>query len=439
MCLYEAELQSEAMNKDINIIRKFFKILFLTVVLLSIISIVLVYISEKNRFHKLVVQDIAKEVLEGLQKTDSNLTSSAFIEEIKSNDFELFEIYDVEKKKLFHFAKDKNINSLIDELEKHNREIKLLFPINKESKYKTFTDSNEQFYIFIFTPLYKQSQHIGFLKAIKKVDEKLIRDFEEKFLHTISVIILSVTIFALALFPIIYYAYKELKQKRMSLIKSNIMTINTLGNTIALRDSDTDEHNYRVTLYAVRLAEALNMSKEEIQEVIIGAFLHDIGKIGIEDAILLKNGRLDEDEFSKMKEHVQKGVHIVQGNQWLEKGKNIIAYHHEKYDGSGYPYCLSKEKIPKAARLFAIVDVFDALTSKRPYKKPFSYEKSIEILKKSRGTHFDPTILDTFLAISKEVYDYLKNKSSQDLKEELSKILFKNFLDEDKFSKKFIP
>jgi len=200
------------------------------------------------------------------------------------------------------------------------------------------------------------------------------------------------------------------------------------GNAIALRDSDTNEHNYRVTIYSILLAEQLNIAKDDMQNLIIGAFLHDVGKIGISDTILLKNGKLTSDEFDIMKLHVQKGMTIVKDNIWLEKGKDVICSHHEKYDGSGYPKKISKYDIPQIARIFSIVDVFDALTSKRPYKEPFSYQKAIDILKESSGSHFDPTILDIFIKISDKLYHNISTEFQQQLKDELDSLITKYFL-----------
>ena len=417
------------MDKDTNIIHQFLKTLLFTIVLLSIISIVLLYISEQNKFHKSIAQDIAKHVSMGLSSNNINLLSKEFIHHVKMIDFALFELYDANKKEIFSFVKDKNTNHFIDEIKQQNQNTKSVFSINEETNFNYFKISNDQFYMFIYTPIYKNNKTIGYISGIKKIDNKLIEQFEDSVLHIIFLITLSILFFALTLFPIIYFAYKKLKRNKLNLIQTNIMTIHTLGNAVALRDSDTDEHNYRVTIYSVQLAQVLHMSKREVQEIIIGAFLHDIGKIGIEDSILLKNTKLSNDEFAKMKEHVNKGIQIIKKNQWLERGKNIILCHHEKYDGSGYPNGIKGENIPKIARLFAIIDVFDALTSKRPYKEPFSYDKAIRILKESGGSHFDPAILDTFLSISSNLYNSINHNTHPQLQDKLDALIIKYFLD----------
>jgi len=180
--------------------------------------------------------------------------------------------------------------------------------------------------------------------------------------------------------------------------------MSVLGGAIAKHDNETNMHNYRVTLYAIALAEAINLPSDKMMGLIKGAFLHDVGKIGIKDSILLKPGKLTPLEFEEMKYHVEFGVDIISKSQWLEDAKDIVAYHHEKWDGSGYLANLSKEQIPYIARIFMICDVFDALTSKRPYKEPISFETSINIIKEKSGNHFDQNLVVAFCKISKTLY-----------------------------------
>jgi HD-GYP domain-containing protein (c-di-GMP phosphodiesterase class II) len=172
-----------------------------------------------------------------------------------------------------------------------------------------------------------------------------------------------------------------------------------------------------VTIYSVRIAEARGLTTRTIQTLIKGAFLHDVGKIGIEDNILLKPGKLDENEFKIMQKHVDYGEEIVERSEWLKDALEVVGYHHEKINGKGYPRKLSGEEIPITARIFAIVDVFDALTSKRPYKEPFSFDDSILILEEGRGTHFDPLLIDAFKKIAKPLYDSFANKDEAAVKE----------------------
>ena len=160
----------------------------------------------------------------------------------------------------------------------------------------------------------------------------------------------------------------------------------------------------------------MGLKKPALQELVKGAFLHDVGKIAISDAILLKPGKLTEAEFDVMKTHVSHGVEILKDYLWLHEAIDIVAYHHEKYDGTGYAKGLKGNDIPQAARIFSIVDVFDALTSKRPYKEPFSYEKSISIVREGSGVHFDPDMSKAFETISKRLYDTLRMADEDALK-----------------------
>lgn len=164
------------------------------------------------------------------------------------------------------------------------------------------------------------------------------------------------------------------------------------------------------------------MNPHEIQGLIKGAFLHDVGKIGVRDNILLKPGKLDHDEFEIMKTHVPHGMDIVKRSTWLKDATDVVGYHHEKFDGNGYYEGLNGTQIPIVARIFAIADVFDALTSKRPYKEPFSFQKTMEILEESSGTHFDPDLLDAFNKIAKGLYDNFSGREDDTLKDTLKEI-----------------
>ena len=225
---------------------------------------------------------------------------------------------------------------------------------------------------------------------------------------------------ALIIYPIISRLLGRLSQQTVKLLDSNLEILQVLGGAIAKRDSDTDAHNYRVSVYSVCLAEAVNLPRNQIQGLIKGALLHDVGKLGIRDDILLKPGKLSEDEFVVMKTHVDHGIELTDRASWLKDAQAVVGSHHEKYDGSGYPAGLKGEAIPLTARIFAITDVFDALTSRRPYKEPLSYDKTMEILDSGKASHFDPALLDVFVGIARKLYDTYSGKDDQKSKDRLA-------------------
>ncbi len=243
--------------------------------------------------------------------------------------------------------------------------------------------------------------------AVFAISPAAIEAIRGNILQTILYVVGLVIGTALAIYPIIGGLLGRLSRTTVKLLDSNLEILQVLGGAIAKRDSDTDAHNYRVTVYSVYLAENLNLPRDQIRSLIKGALLHDVGKLGIRDNVLLKPGKLDEDEFSIMKTHVEHGLEITDRASWLEDAQPVVGGHHEKYGGAGYPAGLQGEAIPLAARIFAITDVFDALTSRRPYKEPMSFDESMQILESGRGSHFDPALLDAFCGIAHDLYrDY---------------------------------
>jgi HD-GYP domain-containing protein (c-di-GMP phosphodiesterase class II) len=209
---------------------------------------------------------------------------------------------------------------------------------------------------------------------------------------------------AALLYPVVARLLARLESLSRSLLDANLETLSLMGSAIAKRDSDTDAHNYRVTVYAVRVGEAMELDDDALRSLVKGAFLHDVGKLGIRDAILLKPGRLDAAEFAEMKQHVRHGLDIVTRSPWLRDAVAVVGHHHEKWDGSGYGEGLRGEAIPLPARIFAVADVFDALTSRRPYKDPLPVAEALAILEQGRGTHFDPGVLDRFAPLAAELH-----------------------------------
>ncbi len=182
---------------------------------------------------------------------------------------------------------------------------------------------------------------------------------------------------------------------------SRLQIVQCLGRAAEYKDNETGRHVIRMSLYAQQLALAAGCSAAWAEDLLHAAPMHDIGKIGIPDAVLLKPGPLDAPEWEVMRTHPHIGAEIIgnHGAHMLQLARSIALAHHEKWDGSGYPGQLAGEAIPLEARICAIVDVFDALTSTRPYKKPWSTEDAVAHIQSQAGKHFEPRLVDLFVAL----------------------------------------
>jgi len=283
-------------------------------------------------------------------------------------------------------------------------------------------------YILIQEPMRNLAgDQVGWLRAAFKLSDPTIHDLRMRLLRGILIVVAIVLVTALLLYPILMELVRRLTRFSANLLEANLDTLQVIGSAVAKRDNETQAHSARVTLTAVRLAEHLGLSRHEIQRLIKGALLHDVGKIAIHDEILLKPGRLTEEEFEVMKTHVTHGADIVHGSAWLGGASNVVRYHHEKFDGSGYLVGLAGEQIPRLARIFALADVFDALTSERPYKEAKPLEETMAILEDSRGSHFDPQLLDAFEMISSEVYNEITGRDAAELNDLLGQMVGRYF------------
>jgi len=197
----------------------------------------------------------------------------------------------------------------------------------------------------------------------------------------------------------------ELKQAVERIKAASLETIYRLSKAAEYKDKDTGAHIQRMSLYSAALARRMGLDESMIETILYAAPMHDLGKIGIPDEILLKPTRLDPAEWEIMKQHAVIGAEILKGSdaKFIRMGETIALSHHEKWDGSGYPRGLKGLEIPIAARIVAIADVFDALTSKRRYKESFGVEHSLAVIRKGRGIHFDPDVADAFFAAQDEI------------------------------------
>lgn len=201
-----------------------------------------------------------------------------------------------------------------------------------------------------------------------------------------------------------------LHQAIEDLERSYDITLEALGDALDLKDSETEGHSKRVTAYTIALARAMGIGSDQIKVIARGAFLHDIGKMAIPDAILRKPGKLTLAEQTLMREHCERGYNILRKIPFLAEASEIVYAHQEHFDGSGYPRGLRGNDIPIGARIFAIADTLDAITSDRPYRGAKSFDVArLEILRCS-GTQFDPAIVEVFLKIPNELWIELRTE-----------------------------
>jgi response regulator RpfG family c-di-GMP phosphodiesterase len=197
---------------------------------------------------------------------------------------------------------------------------------------------------------------------------------------------------------------QQLQAAMTELQQSHSATLEALGSAIDLRDSPTAGHSRRVLFYSIKIAEAIGGMEDQLQTLGMGAWLHDIGKLAIPDGILLKPGALNEQERQIMQRHVELGYDLVKGIPFLADAAEIILAHHERHNGSGYPRGLPGEAIPMPARIFAVADSFDAMTSDRPYRSALPVQTARSVIDAGRGELFDPEVVDAFFAVGEAAW-----------------------------------
>ena len=278
--------------------------------------------------------------------------------------------------------------------------------------------------IRLSVPLYDEAAVVaGHVEGVYVVPPERVAELRRQ-VQELVMVALFVTLFTtVLLYPFIISLDRRVQSEARRILRGNLDLMGVLGSAIAKRDAETNSHNYRVTLYAVHLAERVGMSADEIRSLICGAFLHDLGKIGIADEILRKPGPLSQEEFSAMRQHVTLGLEIASHSEWLHQAVDVIACHHEWFDGSGYPTGLAGDRIPLAARVFAIVDVFDALASQRHYKARLPLNEALAVLHGQAGTHFDPLLLAEFSVIAPDLYIETEQLGDEALQKRLGDLL----------------
>lgn len=302
-----------------------------------------------------------------------------------------------------------------------------------KNKYMELSDKTQEklnkLKAHICIPMVVKERLIGLLILGEKKDKKKYSNLEIEFLQQIST---NATILVENMFLYrevfnqmqeLENAYNQLQQyvqivetDKEILQEAYIEITQTLVETLEARDAYTRGHSERVTLYSCAIARELGLNEDEIRIIALGSSLHDIGKIGTRDHILLKKSSLTDEEYNEMRRHALIGANILSSLKFLTDIVPMIRGHHERYDGKGYPDGLSGKNIPIGARILCVTDSYDAMTSNRPYRRNIGKEKAISILKEGSGTQFDPEIVETFLRILDkiEIPEYLLQYGSNE-------------------------
>lgn len=261
----------------------------------------------------------------------------------------------------------------------------------------------------IYIPVTRDGHVVGAVEVYRKAPE--YRLFGS---HTVIVAATGAGIFVL-LYVLLYGTFRRAALKLIDyergleeaygrLGRSYFDTIRSLLRALEYRDMETEGHCERVLAFSLHMGQKLAVDSDAYARLLLGSYLHDIGKIGVPDAILLKPGRLTPEERVLMQRHVEYGFEIIRDVEFLLPASEVILGHHEKWDGTGYPRGVRGEAIPITARIFALSDVVDALLSKRPYKAALPYSEVRDIIRADSGTHFDPALVEVFSLMTEEEY-----------------------------------
>ena len=299
--------------------------------------------------------------------------------------------------------------------------------VDKPGKAENISEEDKNIIIEIYTPVFLEDEVIGVIE-IYEADEDLQDQIKTSNIAISIIVSIAGILLYLLQFSIFYNSYRNLKSAHSQLSQTKEVTLFALASLAEARDMETGKHLERTSAYVRILAEELHklqryhtyFTKEYIKDLVSSSPLHDIGKVGVPDAILMKPGKLTIEEFEQMKTHCVIGASTLKGAErkldfrsFLTIAIQIANYHHEKWDGSGYPEGLAQEKIPVSARIMALADVYDALRSDRYYKSAYSHEKAVAIIKEEKGKHFDPLIVDIFCA-NEDKFDIISENFSSE-------------------------
>jgi putative nucleotidyltransferase with HDIG domain len=363
-----------------------------------------------------------------LDQARAELTAHVLAEHITEGHFVVIEIYDLAHRKL--------VEAMHPAYVEVEREVDAKHHVERpgERLVHTWLSIGGVSYVQVFAPLRAGHRTLAYFEGTFRVDPDAMRRMDRELAWSVLLVVLVVFATAAVLSPILLRLNGDLLRANDDLLRlsgdlahANMGMLAALGSAVARRDRGTGAHNYRVTIYAIHLAEALRLPDDTIRGIIKGAFLHDIGKLGVADAILRKPTQLTPEERDLMKVHVRYGVQILGKFEWLQDALDVVRCHHERVDGSGYPAGLRGAQIPVAARVFMVVDVFDALTSRRSYKAPTSLEETMRVLEEGRGRSFDPEVLEAFAGLAPELHRTVSGADERQLAKALDRLLARYF------------
>ena len=279
----------------------------------------------------------------------------------------------------------------------------MMYPLHGDQVVEEIRKFNKELYILLLTG---HKDLAPPLETIKRLDIQGYCEKSDKFDQLL--LLIESGIKSIEQMNEIKRINKELSDTNEQLEKAYLESIETLRYTVEAKDPYTRGHSDRVSSYSVLIGEKLGLSDEDIRILRIGGLFHDIGKIGVPDAILLKESKLSDDEYSQIKNHPTIGEHILSNASIFKNMIPIVKHHHERFDGKGYPSQLSGYEIPYLARITTIADTFDAMTSKRSYRNPLPLPVVINEIKKCSGIQFDPDIAKVFVEILENDYDKIQ-------------------------------
>ena len=280
----------------------------------------------------------------------------------------------------------------------------MMSPIHGDTVVEEIRKFNQELYIILLTG---HKDLVPPLETIKRLSIQGYCEKEDKFDQLL--LLIESAFKSIDQMNIIKSINEELRESREQLEKAYLDSIEVVRHTVEAKDTYTRGHSDRVAAYAVLIGEKMGLSKEELKTLKIGGLFHDIGKIGISDTILLKETKLTDDEYSEIKNHPAIGKHILSNATIFKDLIPIVYHHHEKYDGTGYPEQLKGENIPLLARIVAVADAFDAMTSRRSYRGEMDLDYVKEEIRRCSGSQFDPKVAEVFLDILTNDKDRLEN------------------------------